>query len=101
MKYLAIIAAAAVLLPSTAAGDVTVMTPKDTSSKEQVATYVAELDGAVRKVCLKAVGPLVGVAYYTYRACLKDTAADVVLKDPTGLYASHGKAPGVQVIAAR
>jgi hypothetical protein len=101
MKYLAITAAAAVMLPASAAADVTVMIPRDTTSREQVATYLAELDGAVKKVCLKAVGPLVGVAYYTYRACLKDAAADVVQKDPTGLYALRGQSPGVQVIAAR
>jgi len=65
---------------------VTVMVPKDLSTKESVELYKTKLDSAVSKVCRRASGPVVGLAYYTYKDCLALTRADVAKSEPTGLY---------------
>lgn len=87
MKRIAIFAAAAFLASAAHADPVSVSAPKAPVSAEAAATYVAKLDKAVKQVCREAAGPVIGVAYYGYLACIKDTRADVAKQDPTGLYA--------------
>jgi len=93
---------AAMMLAGAAWADdtVSVAMPKDPASKEQAAVYVAELDQAVKRVCARALAPIIGVNFYTYRACLKETRAVTAKKDPTGLYAGSDSLAGT-VIAAR
>lgn len=81
------------------ADPVTVMAPKPGASVEEKAAYVIKLEHAVKEVCMKATGPVVGVSFYAYLDCLKATRADVGQKDPTGLYASRDS--GGTVIAAK
>jgi hypothetical protein len=102
MKRFAILAVAAALSAGAAYADhpITVMAPKDPSSKEQATVYVAELDSAVRKVCYRAAAPVVGPAYFQYLACVKATRADVEKRDPTGLYALRESKQST-VLAAR
>ena len=101
MKRYAILAVAAALSAGAAVADpVTVMAPKDPSSKEQATAYIAELNSAVNKVCRDAVAPVIGPAYYSYLSCVKATRAEVEKNDPTGLYASR-PSKGATVLAAR
>jgi hypothetical protein len=100
MKRFAALATLAVALPASAFADVTVNTPKNPVSAEEASAYVASLDDAVKKECRKVTGPVIGLAYYSYLACLKATRADVAIKDPTGLYAKRESAPAT-VLAAK
>ena len=96
-----IISAAIVLSAGAAHADpVTVMTPRAEASLAEQQAYVAALDDAVEKVCRKEHAPVYGVAFYSYRACLKDTRLDVAKKDPTGLYAGSAST-GALVLAAK
>jgi len=54
----------------------------------------------VKEVCVDAYAPLVGFAYLSYQACVKETRASVAKDDPTGLYA-HRESTGATVIAAK
>ncbi len=87
MKRIMIFAAAAMFASAAHADPVSVSAPKAPVSAEDAATYVANLDKAVKQVCREATGPVIGVAYYGYLACIKDTRAEVAKQDPTGLYA--------------
>jgi hypothetical protein len=100
MKVIVISAALALLAGAAHADPVTVKTPKPDASAAEVATYVADLEKAVRHVCRKAAAPVVGLAYYTYLACLKETRLDVSKLDPTGLYTGRDSTGGT-VLAAR
>jgi hypothetical protein len=100
MKRIVIFAGIALSAAAAHAEPITVMTPKAGATAEESAKYIADLDRAVKIVCQKAAAPVIGVNYYTYLACLKDTRADVGKKDPTGLYASRESAGGT-VIAAK
>jgi hypothetical protein len=100
MKRLIISTIATGLLAGAAHADIEVKTPKAPVSTEEAAAYVAELDTAVRRVCAKAVSPIVGPNFYFYQACLRATRADVEKKDPTGLYASRDSVAST-VMAAR
>lgn len=97
MKRIMILAAALSATSMAHADPVSVLTPKAPISAEDAATYVASLDKAVKRVCRKAVGPVVGVGYYGYLSCLKDTRAEVSKNDPTGLYAGSESKAGMVV----
>ncbi len=100
MKRLVIFVLTAAAAGVAHADPVTVLTPKDPASQEEAAAYVAQLDRAVRKVCLEEAAPVFGHNYYVYQTCLKATRAEVAKTDPTGLYAkSESKTPAV--LAAR
>lgn len=99
MKRMMIFAATLFAASVAHADPVTVQTPKAPISAEDAAAYVANLDKAVKQVCRELAGPTVGVAYYGYLACLKDTRADVAKLDPTGLYAGSESKAGVLVAA--
>ena len=99
MKRIMIFAAVLSMAPVAHADPVSVATPKAPVSAEDAASYVASLDKAVKQVCRESAGPIVGVAYYGYLACLKDTRADVAKLDPTGLYAGGESTAGLLVAA--
>ena len=73
MKRFAIFAVVASIAGAAHADPISVLMPKDPASKEQATAYVAELDKAVKKVCLDASAPVYGPNYFTYLACLKAT----------------------------
>lgn len=98
-RFIAMTIAAATLLPAAAFADTTVMAPKNVTSKEEVAAYVGKLEAAVKRECAKAVGPSIGIGYYAYLACIKDTRAHVAKNDPTGLYAKADSLDGIAVAA--
>ncbi len=101
MKTLAILALAAIASAGAAsAHEVKVSLPRDPASAEQAAAYVANLERAVVSVCARAAAPVIGSNYFAFQSCLKATRADVIKKDPTGLYASR-KSPAGTAIAAR
>ena len=100
MKRLIISAVAGLSLGAAAYADTTVTTPKAPVSKETAAEYVAKLDAAVQRECLRASSPLIGTNFYTYKACLTATRAEVEKKDPTGIYASRDS-DAATVLAAR
>ncbi len=100
MKRIAIFAVAAVFAAAAHADPVTVMAPKAGASSEEVAVYVAKLEKAVKEVCYEAASPVVGLGFYGYLACLKETRAEVGKQDPTGLYAQRDSTAET-VIAAR
>jgi hypothetical protein len=89
MKRLIISAIAAGSLGGVAHADITVMAPKQPVTQEAADAYVAELDTAVKRVCLKTNSPIIGSNYFGYLGCLKATRADVAKKDPTGIFASR------------
>jgi uncharacterized GH25 family protein len=98
-RFIAMTLVAAALLPAAAFADTTVLTPKNLTSKEEVAAYVGQLDAAVKRECYRATGPVIGVAVYAYQACIKDTRAAVAKKEPTGLYAKADSLGGVAIAA--
>lgn len=100
MKRIAIFAAIALSAAAAHADPITVATPKAGASSEEVATYVAKLEKAVKEVCYEAAAPVVGLGFYSYLACLKETRAEVGKNDPTGLYAQYDST-GATEIAAR
>ncbi len=100
MKVIAISVAIALLAGGAHADPVSVKTPKADASAAEAAAYVAALDKAVKRVCQEAAGPVIGLAFYSYLACLKDTRLDVSKQDPTGLYAGRDSIGGA-VVAAR
>jgi UrcA family protein len=100
MKRMLITAAATLTLAGAAyAQPVTVMVPSDLSTKESVELYKSKLESAINEVCRRAAGPVVGVAYYTYKACVANTRADVAASEPTGLYGK--KADTTLTLAAK
>jgi hypothetical protein len=98
-RFLAIALIASPLAPASASADTTVFIPKTPASPAEAAAYVQKLDLAVRRECRRMTGPVVGIAVYTYQACLKATRADVAKKDSTGLYARSESLPGISVAA--
>ncbi len=99
MKRITFFAVAALFASAAHADPVSVSTPKAPVTAEDAATYVANLDKAVKQVCREAAGPVIGVGYYGYLACLKDTRAVVAKQDPTGLYAGDESQRGLIVAA--
>ncbi len=99
MKRMMIFAASLFAASVAHADPVTVSTPKLPVSVEEAAIYVASLEKAVKQVCRKETGPVVGIAYYTHLACLKDTRAQVAKQDPTGLYAGRESQTALVVAA--
>ncbi len=100
MKRIIISAAIAMSASAAYAEPVTVMTPKAGASLSEQQAYVAALDTAVEKVCKQEHAPVYGVAFYSYKACVKETRLDVAKKDPTGLYAAS-ESTGALVLAAK
>ena len=95
MKRIAILTVIALSATAVAyAGPVTVETPKTPISLETADAYVAKLEQAVKEVCYKASTPVIGVGFYGYLACVKETRADVAKQDPTGLYAKRDSVAG-------
>lgn len=100
MKRIAISTVIALSAAAAHAEPVSIETPKAPVSAEAAEAYVAKLDRAVKRVCREAAGPVVGLNFYAYLACVKDTRADVARQDPTGLYAGRDSS-GDLVIAAK
>lgn len=101
MKRIVISAAIAMSAASAAYADpITVMTPKASATAADKAAYVAQLDTAVKEVCEDAAKPLIGLNYFIYQSCVKQTRLEVAQKDPTGLYAARESAGGA-IIAAK
>ncbi len=101
MKRIAIFAALALSSAAVANADpVTIQTPAAPVSAEAADAYVSKLEKAVKEVCREAAAPVIGVGFYTYLACIKDTRAQVAKQDPTGLYAQQESAAEI-VIASR
>ncbi|HEV7689860.1 MAG TPA: hypothetical protein VGO52_03515 [Hyphomonadaceae bacterium] len=98
-RFLAIALLASILAPASAFADTTVYMPKTPASPAEAAAYVQKLELAVKRECLRATGPLIGMAVYTYKACIEATSADVAKQDVTGLYARSESLPGVAVAA--
>jgi hypothetical protein len=98
-RFLAIALIASALAPASAFADTTVFMPKTPASPAEAAAYVQKLDLAVKRECKRSTGPLVGIAVYTYQACLKATRADVTKQDSTGLYARSESVSGIAVAA--
>jgi methionine-rich copper-binding protein CopC len=93
------ILAASILAPASAFADTTILSPKAPASAAEAAAYVQKLDLAIKRECQRATAPVIGVAYFSYRHCLKDTRADVAKKDPTGLYARRDSVSDIVVAA--
>lgn len=100
MKYLAIMTAVALSVSVAHADPVAVETPKAPITAEAAQVYIAKLDKAVKEVCHDEFALLLGYAYLSYQACVKNTRATVAKDEPTGLYAQRGSA-GAIVIAAK
>lgn len=100
MKRIAISAVIALTAAAAHAEPVAVETPRAPVSAEAADAYVAKLERAVKRVCREAAAPMVGINFYTYLACVKDTRAQVAKQDPTGLYAGRDSADAL-VIAAK
>ena len=98
-RFLTAALIASVLAPASAFADTTILSPKAPTSPAEASAYVQKIDLAVKRECLRATGPVIGVAYYSYLACLKDTRADMAKKDPTGLYARRDSASDIVVAA--
>lgn len=99
MKRFVISAVLALSAGAAHADPVTVLAPAPGASTAEKAAYVVKLDKAVKEVCYEAASPVVGVNYYAYLACLKQTREEVGKTEPTGLYASRDS--GGTVIAAK
>lgn len=97
--YISMIAATA-MVGAAHADPVSVATPRAPVSQGEAEAYVLELDHAVKKVCSKAVAPMIGLAFYSYMNCLKATRADIATRDPTGLYALRDS-KAATVVAAK
>ena len=78
----------------------TVSLPSNLHAPEGAAAYTAALDKAVNRVCRNEYSPLIGTNYYSYRACLAETRADVARQEPTGLYASRFSKPASSLTLA-
>jgi len=101
MKRIVISAVIAMSAAAAAHADpITVMTPKAGASFEEKAAYVVKLDAAVKEVCADLARPLIGLNYFGYQACVKQTRQDVAKQDPTGLYAARESIGGT-IVAAR
>ncbi len=100
MKHIAILTAIALSATAAHADPVTVQTPRAPITAEAAQAYVAKLERAVKEVCADEFAPLVGFAYLSYQACVKETRASVAKKDPTGLYAQR-ESTGTTVLAAK
>lgn len=100
MKYIAFFAAIVLAAPAALADPITVEAPAGPRSEEAARAYVVKLDAAVKEVCYAEAGPVVGIGYYSYLNCVKDTRAAVAKQDPTGLYAKR-ESTGDLVVAAR
>lgn len=100
MKRIIISAAIAMSAAAAYADPITVMTPKAGATSEETAAYVAKLDKAIVKVCKEEHAPILGIAFYSYVACVKETRLAVEKSDPTGLYARH-RSTGSMVLAAK
>ena len=99
MKRIAIIAAIAMSASTVAHADpVSIAAPATPVSAEAAEAYVTKIEKAVKEVCRDAAAPIVGVAYYTYLNCIKDTRVEVAKQDPTGLYAK--REPGADIVIA-
>lgn len=98
MKRIAIFAALALSAGVAHADPISVATPKADASQAEVSAYVGKLDSAVKRVCSSAFSPVIGINYFSYKACMTATRAEVQKQDPTGLYAKRESAP-VQVAA--
>lgn len=82
------------------ADPVVVIAPKAPISAQAAEAYVAKLEHAVKEVCYDAAAPIIGLAYYSYLKCVKDTRAEVGKQEPTGLYANRDSTIG-DVFAAK
>lgn len=99
MKRIMILVAAVTTAAAAHADPVMVSTPKAPISAEQADAYVVNLEKAIKQVCREAAAPVVGLGFYRYLACIKDTRAEVAKQDPTGLYAGESRAD--LLVAAR
>lgn len=89
MKF-ALVAAASLLACGAAyAQKIEVAVPADLTSPAAATAYTTALMEAIDTVCARETGPIIGVGYYTYRACVKQTRIDVSAQEPTGLLASR------------
>ncbi len=79
--------------------DTTVTTRQEPDFKGRSRRLPRPAEAAVKRECYKATGPLIGVAAYTYRGCIKDTRAVVAKTEPTGLYAKRDSPAGVAIAA--
>ncbi len=78
-----------------------VAVPTDISDPAVAETYTADLLRAVSRVCARETGPVIGIAYYTYRACVAQTRVDTAHRDPTGLLAKQLGLDSAITLAAR
>lgn len=101
-RFILLLTGAMTLTGAAFADSVTVNIPSNVKTADGAAAYTSSLEKAVTKVCRKAFSPLIGINVYGYRACLKNTRADVSEQDPTGLYASRfSKQPTSLALAAK
>ncbi len=91
MKRIMIFAAAVMVASAAHADPVVVSTPKAPFSADQADAYVVNLEKAIKRVCREAAAPVVGLGFYSYLACIKETRASVAKQDPTGLYAGESR----------
>jgi UrcA family protein len=84
-----VILAPALAAPAFAEPTVQVQVPANVRTEAGQKAYLDNLDRAVNRVCHRAVGPVVGVSWYTFRDCIIATKAEVAAREPTGLYASR------------
>ena len=73
-----------------------VLVPANIAEPAVAEAYKDELKNAINWVCRRAVGPAIGVAYYTLQSCIDETTEQVAAEEPTGLLAaSLGKSKTV------
>lgn len=88
MKALIIAALSFAAAAPALAEDLAVKLP---SSQEPAvaAAYTDQLMHATTVVCSRATSPRIGLNYYRFQDCLKQTRAATAQKDPTGLLAQR------------
>lgn len=91
MKRIMIFAFASIIALAAHADPVLVSTPKAPYSADQADAYVVSLETAIKRVCREAPAPVVGLGFYSYLSCIKETRAEVAKQDPTGLYAGESR----------
>lgn len=101
MKFV-LAAAASMLACGTAyAQTIEVPVPADLSTPVATEAYTKALITAVDRVCARETGPVIGVGYYTFRECVKQTRLHIASIDPTGLFARHLGLSATITVAAR
>lgn len=87
MKFTFAAIAAALACGTASAQTVEVPIPQGLETPAVAAEYTDQLLAAISTVCARSSAPVIGINYYTFRACVKQTRIDTAAHEPTGLLA--------------